>query len=406
MQKVRAPQISHIGFEDIVKTLTSFRRAGNEALIKIREIATSPHHRKVLRTWGIQDAAKMTGVSVPTLRKYESEGGIFGKPDYDENNRRVYTLERINHYRDILNTRFKRPTNSNPMIVAIANFKGGSSKTTTTIHCAQKCALEGLRTLLIDFDPQGTSTFICGGIIPDIELDYDDTIANALQEEPSLVKNIIRKTAFHGLEIIPGNLALQDVELGLPNPRVNNHEKLGSPAFRLELVIDQIKDDYDVIFIDCGPNLGILTINALTVANGLLITIPPNMNDFASFVTFCGTLLELYDSIKSKKPTLEFFRILLTKHDGSKEAMYITDLIRTLFSGYVLSNYMCQTIEISKATNDLGTVYEVSRPRGSKEAYNRAITHLDNVNNEIIDLFKQVWDLQSEQHQTSNHHEE
>lgn len=385
------PYLTPIGLENPAKTMETFQLAGNETLANLRNIITAPHSQKILRSWGIIDTAKMIGVSVPTFKKYAAQ--IAEQSDNDlKLDQKKYTLKQINEYRRFFKSKFGRPENSSTMICAITNFKGGCGKTTTAVHLAQKCALEGIRTLLVDFDPQGTSTFICGGIIPDLELNYEDTIEQALVDDPNDILRVIRKSHFDGLDIIPANLALQDIELILPNPSINNLSTLGNPAYRLTKALDIVKDQYDIILIDCGPNLGILTINAIAAANGLLVPIPPNMLDYASFVMLSRTLQNLFEGINTK---LDFFRILLTKHAHSNEASNVENMMRTIYGGYILNNCMCDTVEISKATNDISTVYEVSRPRGSREAYRRAITHLDNVNQEIIDLFKQIWDAQT-----------
>jgi chromosome partitioning protein len=378
-----------IGIEDPSSVMSLFQNAGNEMLVRIRDIVTNPYKKKTPRTWGIVDAAKMIGVSTPTLRKIESEDNILGSIHRNESNRRTYTLERINQCRDLFKTRYKRGKNSKPIHIAITNFKGGCAKTTSVAHLAQKCALEGLRVLMIDLDPQGSASFVCGGLIPDLELEYEDTICNALMEDPEDIKNVIRKTHFDGLDIIPANLALQDAELGLPNSEINNVSTLGSAAYRLKNCLSLISHNYDVIIFDCGPNLGILTINAITAANSIMIPIPPNMFDYASFVMLTGTLKTLFESLKIKH--FDFFRILLSKHSGSSEAVNVENMLRKQFGGYVLSNHMCETIEIARATNDLSTVYEITKPRGSRDAFRRAIDHLDGVNNEMINHFKTIW---------------
>ena len=384
--------VTPIGIEDPSSVMSAFQKAGNDMLVRIRDIVTNPYKKKTPRTWGIVDAAKMIGISTPTLRKIESENSVLGDINRNENNRRAYSLDRINQFRDFLQTRYTRGKNSEPVCIAITNFKGGCAKTTTVAHLAQKCALEGLRVLMIDLDPQGSASFVCGGLIPDLELEYEDTICNALMEDPAEIHRVIRKTHFDGLDIIPANLALQDAELGLPNSELNNVRTLGSAAFRLKNSINLIKNDYDVIIFDCGPNLGVLTINALTAANSILIPIPPNMFDYASFVMLTGTLKTLFESLKIKR--FDFFRILLSKHSGSNEAVNVENMLRKQFGGYVLSNHMCETIEIARATNDLSTVYEISKPRGSRDAFRRAIDHLDSVNNEIIGHFKTIWETE------------
>lgn len=387
-----------IGIDHTEEVMDAFQEAGNNALLEIRNFVTSPSKTKAKRVWGINDAASLVGVSTPTLRKYEAENGEFYGLSKTDANRKQYTLEAINHYRERLGTKFHRPVDTSPMTVAIANFKGGCGKTTTAIHLAQKCAIDGIRTLIVDLDPQATTTFLCGGIIPDVELEYEDTIAETLLSNTANIRKIIRPTSLDGLDIIPGNLALQDAELTLPNHDINNHEKLGSAAFRLKNSLSPLSNDYDIIIFDCGPNLGSLTINAISASNAALIPIPPNMVDYASFVMLTRTLQRLLNATNTP---FDFFRVLLTKHNGSQEALSVESMMRTIYGGYVLSQVMCETIEISKAANDVRSVYEVTKSRGSREAYRRALLHLDNVNNEIITLFKQVWTNKTER----NNHE-
>src|SRR5262249_37330242 len=101
---------------------------------------------------------------------------------------------------------------------------------------------------------------------------------------------------------------------------------------------------------------------------------------------------------------LDYLRILLTKHNGNsklgdnpkqhggnKEALEVESMMRQQFGRYILTNYMCETVEVAKAANEIGTIYDVSKPRGSREAYRRAVQHLDDVNMEIINHFKDIW---------------
>ncbi|NQY42748.1 MAG: AAA family ATPase [Legionellales bacterium] len=382
-----------ISLNNPAKVMEAFQIAGNKMLTQLRNHVTRPNSTKSPRTWGVNEAARMIGTTRPTLAKYLEGNSLKFPISHSESGRKMFTLAQINELRENFGTLYKRPDDSETMILCVNNFKGGCAKTTTAVHLAQKCALDGLRALIIDFDPQGTSTFICGGIIPDLEISPDNTIERALFEDPSDIERIIIKTHFPGLDLIPGNLALQDIELGLPNNSINNFSKLGNPAFRLEKALGVIKNKYDVILIDCGPNLGILTLNAITSANSMLIPLAPNMFDYASFVMLTHTLQNLFEAIPGLK--FNFFRIMLSKHSGTQESNYVESMLRKIYGNYVLNNHMCDTVEIAKATNDLGSVYEVSRPRGSREAYRRAITHLDGVNNEIIELFKKVWDLQT-----------
>jgi len=381
----------NIGLTNAAQTIGDFAEDGNLVLSELRKVVTAPEQRKQLRTWGIAEAAKMIGRSPNYLRMIEGKDKLLGEPSYNESGRRIYSLERINWIRDKLNTRYQRPTGSKPIRIAISIFKGGAGKTTTACHLAQRCALDGLRVLVVDIDPQATLTFLFG-YIPDLELSLENTIAYSLTDDPADMRTVVQPTYFTGIDIIPANITLQDVELVLPNPDKNNQHILGSPVARLDMAIKEVEQAYDVVILDCAPNLGILTLNALYAANSLLIPIPPEMPDFSSSVLYCRTLQKLLDSFDHN---LEFFRILITRHSGTNEANRLEALLRQVYGEYVLTHHMVQTVEIEKATNDLGTVYEIDTHRGSKEAYRRALMHLDNYNGEIIGLYKALWEQQA-----------
>jgi len=390
-------QITPYGADKPDQLMDKFNLAGNEMLLTLRNFVTRPDERKKPRTWGAIEAAKMVGVSAPTFRKLlESNQEIAGVINDDaENGRKVkkYTLQAINCLRDKAGTKYIRPKGSKPLVIAISNLKGGVGKTETAVDLGKKIAIEGLRTLLLDFDAQGSATLISSGYIPDLELKYEDTITNALISDPNRIKKVILKTHFDGFDIIPANLAIQDCDLILPNDKENNSKRLGSSFTRLNECLKIIKNEYDVILIDCGPNLGTLTLNAIIACDGMIVPIPPNMNDYSSFIMYTATLRNMFKELLTKK--LEYFRILISKHNGSNEALQMENMMREQFGGYILSNHMCETVEVSKAANEIGTIYDISRPRGSREAHRRALQHLDDVNIEIINNFKDIWDKQA-----------
>jgi len=376
--------------------MEKFYQGGNEILLALRNYVTSPENRKKPRTWGTIEAAKMVGVSDPTFRKLlENNQNISGILDEEtEKGRKVrkYTLEAINILRNKAGTRYERPKGSTALTIAISNLKGGVGKTETAVDLAKKIAIEGLKVLLLDFDAQGTATLISSGFIPDLELKYEDTITNVLISDIELIHKVIMKTHFDGLHIVPANLAIQDCDLLLMNEKENNQNILGSPFLRLKNALDQIKNNYDVILIDCGPNLGALTLNAIVACDGMIIPIPPSMSDYSSFVMYTASLRNMFKELEGKK--LYYLRILISKHSGSNEALQMENMMRAQLGKYILTNHMCETIEVAKAANEIGTIYDVTKPRGSREAYRRALQHLDDVNMEIINNFKDIWSRQ------------
>lgn len=221
--------IAPYGSDEPEKLMERFYNAGNEMLLTLRNFITNPDNRKKPRTWGAIEAAHMIGISDPTFRKllekHPNLQGIVTETTHGTRSVNKYTLQAINQLRMLANTRYSRPKGSKPLVIAVSNLKGGVGKTQTAVDLGKKIAIEGLRALLLDFDAQGTATLISSGLIPDLELKYEDTITNVLVSNPENIEDVIIKTHFDGFDIIPANLAIQDCDLLLPNPSDNNEEK-------------------------------------------------------------------------------------------------------------------------------------------------------------------------------------
>jgi chromosome partitioning protein len=376
---------------------TSLAERGQSYLTQVRDLSTAPERVKVMRTFGIEQAAKLIGRSTTMIRAFEQDEGsdvrrLFSSTPRDANGRRSYSLERINQYRDYFGTRARRPDSSRCVRVACSNFKGGAGKSTTAAHLALKCALEGLRTLLLDLDAQATVTQMLG-IMPGVDLTADDTVGPVLIENPADLRRVIRPTYVHGMDLVPANLSLQDADLQLPNPSLNNAAAMGIPAVgRLDLALDSVEEDYDVIVMDLGPNMGAITVNAFRAATGLIVPIPPAMNDFGSSVLYFGTLGEFFEKASHN---LDFHRVLITKHTGSDEAKKAEALIRLAYEPYVLEPEMPITVELERQSNNFSTIYEARGPLGTPETFRRAFDAMEKVNTSILDVIRQVWAKQA-----------
>ena len=375
------------GIKDPIKVMDNLYQLGQDAIVNIIQTSAAPQERKQLRTWGINAVAELLNKSPNTIRALEKKEN-FPQPHKDENGRKQYTLELINHIRKSSNSLFIRPIKSSPIVLPILNFKGGVGKSMTSLLLMQYLAIQGLKILAVDLDPQATLTTWLG-FIPDIDLISDDTLATTLLEKEDDIYRVIQKTYFTGIDIIPANLELQNVELNLPLLTEEKITQLGSPLRRLNKALNLIKNKYDVVIIDCPPNTGALTMNAVSAANSMLITIPPSMPDFSSFIRLTKTLKRVFSVAELK--TLDFFRILLTKHKGNIAANKLDQLLRKLYGEYVLVNHMIDSTEIDNTGNALLSLYEkpystnTSTHRRAKEASNK-------VNSEIFSAFKEIWD--------------
>jgi chromosome partitioning protein len=185
-------------------------------------------------------------------------------------------------------------------VIAMCNQKGGVGKTTSTINLAAALAEYGRRVLIVDFDPQGAAS-VGLGISPH---ELERTVYNLLMERTAVLSELIRPTAVPGLDLLPSNIDLSAAEVQL----------VGEVAREsvLARVLRPALDDYDVILIDCQPSLGLLTVNALTAAHGVLI--PLECEFFA--LRGVALLIETIEKVRDRlNPRLEVDGILATMYD-------------------------------------------------------------------------------------------
>ena len=188
-----------------------------------------------------------------------------------------------------------------PRIISIANQKGGVGKTTSTVSLGAALAEYGRRVLLVDFDPQGALS-VALGIQAHL---LDRSVYNLLMEDDCKVDDVIVSTAVPGLDLIPSNIDLSAAEVALVNEVAREHT--------LARVLATVVDAYDYIIIDCQPSLGLLTVNALTAADGVLI--PLECEYFA--LRGVKLLMDTIAKVQSRlNPRLEVIGVVGTMYDA------------------------------------------------------------------------------------------
>ena len=221
-----------------------------------------------------------------------------------------------------------------PRVIAIANQKGGVGKTTTTINLGAALAEMGLRTLLIDLDPQGNASTGLGIENRGLELSMYHVL---LHDEP--LDNVVEPTDVKNLFVAPASLDLAGAEIELV------------PAFsreqRLKRSIDAVRDDYDYVLIDCPPSLGLLTVNGLSAASEVLVPIQCEYYALEGL----GQLLRNVDLVKRNlNPSLEVSTILCVMFDArTKLAEMVVSEVRQHFGEKVLRSVIPRTVRLSEA---------------------------------------------------------
>ena len=249
-----------------------------------RESLFPPDAEKTMRKFTSGEAAALLGVNDSYLRKLNLDGKG-PSPELTAGNRRLYSAQDIQALRVLLEKTARKPGDYVPgrrerdhlQVIGVMNFKGGSGKTTTSAHLAQRLALRGYRVLGIDLDPQASFTAL-HGVQPELDLEDGGTLYDAIRyEDPEPIRSVIRKTYIPNLDLIPGNLELMEFEHD--TPRALAQGNAGLFFFRVKEALAQVDEDYDVVVIDCPPQLGFLTMSALSAATGVLVTIHPEMLD-------------------------------------------------------------------------------------------------------------------------------
>jgi len=253
--------------------------------------------------------------------------------------------------------------------IALFNQKGGVGKTTTNVNLSACIAMKGKKVLIIDIDPQGNTTSGFG--IDKNSTEYDIYDALLGDEE---IRNCIIKTKYENIDIIPSNVQLAGAEIELTGMKQRE--------FRFTRIIDEIRNDYDYIFVDCPPSLGLLTINSLTGVDSVIIPIQCEYYALEGVSQLMNTIQLIKRNLN---PSLEIQGVVLSMFDGRTNlSIQVVDEVKKFFKGKVYGTIIPRNVRLAEAPSHGMPIIEYDPKSKGAEAYSELAEEFLELEEDVI----------------------
>ena len=359
---------------------------------QVRGAMLAPNARKQAPSYNTAQLMALTGLDKSQVDYRIRKGDLPTGRLNSTGSRREFSLAEIRHWVKDIRKAELRPDGAEAITITVGNFKGGVTKTTTALTLAQGMSLRGHRVLVIDCDPQGSLTTLFG-LLPDSEVNVDDTVLPLLTGDQAEIGYAIRPTYWDGIDLVAAASFLFSAEFTLPAKQSKD------PKFEfwnvLNYGIDPARLDYDVIVIDTPPALSYMTINALMASNGIIMPLPPNALDFASSAQFWDLFSDLTGELVTKRggsKEFAFIDILLAKVEATDQASsFVREWIAAAYTDKVLPVEIPKTAAASTSSAEFGTVYDNNAAHNSSRTFKRAYEAYDRFVELIEDQTQTYW---------------
>lgn len=360
-----------------------------DVLSQVRDAMMEPHPRKEAPTFNSAAIAEMCGIERTQMKYLALKHDLPTGRKIDGSKAKEYSLEDAITWVKTIGQRPTRPVGQSGKVIAVCNYKGGVAKTSTTVAIAQAATLRGLKVLIIDCDGQGSATQLAG-LSPEQDIEIEHTIMPYIHGDQEDLRYAVQDTYWHALSVIPASSGLLAAEFALPA------KAMAQRGFRfwevLKTGVEPLRETFDLILIDTSPSLSHLTVNAMIAADALIMPCPPDALDFASSVQFWGIFSELTDSLPcAKEKHYDFISIVYTKVQANEISRLVKTWMTQAYGTHVNGIEIPESTAARTASAQLKTIYDLSKPDGSTEAYRRYKEPLDRLADYVIEQLALAW---------------
>jgi chromosome partitioning protein len=360
-----------------------------DVLAQVREAMIDPHPRKVAPTFSSSAIAELCNVNKTQIKYLTQKHELPPGQKQDGSKAKEYSLQDAIAWVNAIGKRPARPEGIDGKVISVCNYKGGVAKTSTTVALAQALTLRGLKVLVVDCDGQGTATQLLG-ISPEQDVEIEHTIMPYIHGDEPDLRYAVQPSYWQNLAVIPASSGLLAAEFAIPAKAMSQR------GFRfwemLKTGLAPLRREFDLILIDTSPSLSHLTVNAMIAADGLLMPCPPDALDFASSVQFWGIFSELVDGLPdAKNKRYDFISIIYTKVQANEISRLVKTWMKQAYGTHINGIEIPDSTAARTASAQLKTIYDLSKPDGSAEAYRRYKDPLDRLADYILDQLAIAW---------------
>jgi chromosome partitioning protein len=361
---------------------------------ELREQMLAPRPRKNAPKFSSGQVAALCGIDRARLNYLVAKEGSGLPPGelHGNGRSRIFTLPEARQWVQYMAQVPPRPEGTPGDIVIVANFKGGSTKTTTAMSLGQGLSLRGRKVLVVDLDPQASLTELCG-LYAESDVMEEDTVMPLVYGDQVDLTYAVKPTYWDGLDMIPAAPALFSAEFMIPSYITKD------PKFRFWDILGKglqpLRNQYDYIVIDTAPSLSYLTINALMAANAMVMPLVPESLDFISSVQFWNLFSDLARSFTNMDPNkkFDFISVLLSKVDygASSSAPVVRAWAQRAYGDWMIPVEIPASSVVGSEALEFATVYDIDKWEGSAKTLARIRDPFDVFCKLIDDQFVEKW---------------